>query len=238
MIRLLAVTVVSLLLCTPTWGADIEVRHAGALYNFMHNGDLSSKFSLSELKGKEHIYALGAAENLKGEIQIFDGVPAVTFAKNGKVSFDKTFNRGAALIVYAQVDKWQDVKIPKDVVSRSQLEIYVKKAAAENGLDIEKPVPFLISGKARFIDWHVIDWDEEDTEHSHRKHIESGPHGRVENPEVIILGFYSNKHKAIFTHHSSDLHMHFKTNDNTLAGHIDDIEVGHDMVLRLPATIK
>ena len=60
----------------------------------------------------------------------------------------------------------------------------------------------------------------------------------IENTEVLVLGFYSNKHKAIFTHHSSDSHMHFKTNDNTLAGHIDDIEVGHDMVLKLPATTK
>jgi len=228
--------IISLCFCTSTWAAELEVGYAGALYNFMHEGDLSSKFSLTELKGKDHIYALGAVENLKGEIQIFDGKPAVTFAKNGEVIFDNTFKRKASLIVYTQVEVWQDVVIPDETVTRSQFENYLKKAASERGLDIEKPVPFLISGKTKFIDWHVIDWDPADKVHTHTKHTNSGPHGRIEDAEVLILGFYSNRHRAIFTHHASDLHMHFKTNDQTLAGHIDDLKLGREMVLKLPQT--
>ena len=234
--RRLIILVLSLCLCNSTWAADIEVGHAGALSNFMREGDLSAKFSLSDLQDKEHVYALGAAENLKGEIQIFDSAPAVTFAKNGKVVVDNTFARNASLIVYTQVSEWQDVTIPDEIVTRSQFENYLKKTASAHGVNIEKPVPFLISGTTKFIDWHVIDWDPNDKIHTHSKHIHSGPHGKIEDTEVIILGFYSNKHRAIFTHHASDLHMHFKTKDNSLAGHIDDLELGHTMLLKLPKT--
>lgn len=237
MIRFLFITI-SLCLSTSTWAADIEVGNAGALRNFMHKGDLSAKFSLSELKGKDHVYALGAVENLKGEIQVFDGIPSVTFANNGEVFFDNSFKRNASLIVYTQVPAWQDVTIPNEITTRIQFENYLKMAAAKHGLDIEKPLPFLITGKAKFIDWHVIDWDPADKVHTHIKHINSGPHGKIENAEALILGFYSNKHKAVFTHHSSDLHMHFKTKDNTLAGHVDDLELGRDMVLKLPKAGK
>ena len=226
----------SLFFYTSAWAADIEVGYAGALYNFMHEGDLSAKFSLSELKGKDHVYALGAVENLKGEIQIFDGNPAITFARNGEVFFDNTFERNATLIVYTQVPSWQDVAIPDEIVTRRQFENYLKKAASAHGLDIEKPVPFLIVGKAKFIDWHVINWDPADKVHTHIKHTNSGPHGRIENTAAMILGFYSNKHRAIFTHHESDLHLHFITDGETLAGHIDNLELGNDMVLKLPQT--
>ena len=202
----------------------------------MHEGDLSSKFSLSELKGKDHVYALGAVENLKGEIQIFDGKPEVTYASNGEVSFDKSFERNASLIVYTQVPAWQDINIPNEILTRNQLENYIIEQASKYDMDTEKPVPFLLVGKAKFIDWHVIDWDLTDKVHTHIKHTNSGPHGRVEDTAVDILGFYSNKHRAVFTHHASDLHMHFKTKDNRLAGHIDDLELGREMVLRLPQT--
>ena len=235
MIRLIMITL-SICFCNSTWAADIEVGHAGALKNFMHKGDLSAKFSLSELKNKDHVYALGAVENLKGEIQIFDGSPTVTFTKNGEISFDNTFEKNASLIVYTQVAAWKDVTIPDEIVTRSQFESHLIKAASEHGLDIERPVPFLISGKTKFIDWHVIDWDPAEKVHTHIKHTNSGPHGRIKDSEVLVLGFYSNKHRAIFTHNASDLHMHFKTKDQTLAGHIDDLELGREMVLKLPRT--
>jgi acetolactate decarboxylase len=217
-----------------SWAADIEVRNAGALSNFMHKGDLSAKFSLVELEGKEHVYALGAVEKLRGEIQIFDGIPANTYAENDGVVFDRTFQKKASLIVYAQIPAWNNIEIPSGIVSRSQFEKYLVDVARTQGYDLEQPLPFMLEGKAGLIAWHVINWDPEDQVHTHLKHINSGPHGTIESANVQVLGFYSNKHRAIFTHHSSDLHMHFQTNDKSLAGHVDDIELGGGMALRLP----
>jgi acetolactate decarboxylase len=212
-----------------------QVGHAGALKNFMHKGDISAKFPLSGLQGRDHVFALGALENLKGEIQIFDSRPLVTYAESGVVQFDSSFARNAALIVYTQVAEWRDSSVPDSVRSMQQLETHVRATATEHGLDPEKPVPFLLSGSVASLDWHVIDWDPADTVHTHKKHQTSGPHGRIETTDVLVLGFYSNKHRAVFTHHSSDLHMHFKKADQTLAGHVDELELAPGMQLHLPA---
>lgn len=52
--------------------------------------------------------------------------------------------------------------------------------------------------------------------------------------EVVILGFYSSQHKAIFTHHSSNSHMHFRTKDQSLAGHVDALKINDSITLNLP----
>jgi len=219
-----------------THAEEYQVKHAGALKDIMHKGDISAKFSLAELKAKSGLYALGAMENLKGEIQIFNSAPINSFAENGKLSFDNSFKKNASLIVYTQVNEWAEFKIPNSIVHREPMETFIEKTADESGIDIEKPFPFLIIGNARSISWHVVDWEPGDMDHTHRKHIKSGPNGKLTNSDVKILGFYSNKHKAIFTHHTTNMHMHFKTRDNKIAGHIDEIELGQNMVLKLPRT--
>ena len=49
-----------------------EVFYFGALKKIM-NGELKAHFDLGDLKNLDHVYALGAEERLKGEIQIFNG---------------------------------------------------------------------------------------------------------------------------------------------------------------------
>jgi acetolactate decarboxylase len=200
----------------------------------MHKGDISAKISLSELKDKPNLYALGAVENLKGEIQVFDGEPLIAFASKGKLSFDTSFDKKATLLVYTQVPEWKELTISNTITSYEQLETFIRESAEKNGLDVEEPFPFLISGKAKSLDWHVIDWKEGDAEHTHKKHIESGPHGTLTDTDIEILGFYSNKHHAIFTHHSTNMHLHFITKDRSIAGHLDGLELGRNMFLKLP----
>ncbi len=211
-----------------------EVMHAGALKNFMWHADISSQFKLRDLERKKGLYALGALENLEGEIQIFNGEVFNTYTSQGKVEFDKSFQRDASLLVYTVVNDWQSQKLPSSVDSRKQLEENIEIIANQSGINTEEAFPFLLTGKAKTISWHVINWDKNDRNHTHKKHTESGPHGTIQNTEVTILGFFSKKHKAIFTHHSTNLHMHFKTADNNLAGHIDDLVIGNKMVLMLP----
>ena len=227
-------TLLMAFLSTAAHSEEYQVKHAGALKNFKMKGDISAKFALQDLEGKPGLYALGAFAKLKGEIQIFDSIPYGCFVSDGKLAFDTSFNQKASLLVYAQVQSWQELSVPQSVSSHSQLEQFVVEAAVKRGLNIEKPFPFLINGKAKSLFWHVIDWDENDKEHSHQKHIESGPNGNLENTDVDVLGFYSTKHKGVFTHHTSNMHMHFITKDKTLAGHIDKLTPGVKMRLKLP----
>jgi acetolactate decarboxylase len=84
---------------------QVEVHHFGALKNMMHKGDLSAKVTLDELKEMNHLFALGAVENLKGEVLILDGIPSVSYVKGNDSSktmmLDDSFEKNACLLVLA-----------------------------------------------------------------------------------------------------------------------------------------
>lgn len=215
---------------------NYKVAYKGALKNMMQKGDVSAKTNLSNFKDIEHFYALGAIENLKGEIQIFNSEPFNTIVADSNLQFDKSYNKKATLLVYASVSNWNSIKIPDSIISYKQLENYIAITANEHGIKIDEPFPFLVKGIAKSFDWHVINWKDGDTEHSHKKHINSGLHGTINNREIDVLGFYSDSHHAIFTHHTTNMHMHVKTVDNKIAGHIDGLTLGTNMILKLPST--
>lgn len=215
----------------PSWG---YVQYVGALKNMMHKGDLSSNISLHELKDKKNLYALGAMTNLKGEIQIFDGIASNSLVDADSLVIDNSFDKEATLLVYTQVGDWDSIQIPPAVVSRRDLEKFIAQEAKKNGINTEAPFPFLLDGIFKSIEWHVINWKEGDTEHSHEKHIKSGVYGSLQATSAQILGFYSTKHKGVFTHHTTDTHIHFKLDNQKISGHVDNLELSNDVVLKLP----
>ena len=211
-----------------------KVEYKGALKSIMHNSDISAKANLKNFENTNHFYALGAIENLKGEIQIFNSKPFNTMVIDGILTFDNSFNKKATLLVYASVNKWNSINIPTTIETYEQLEIYIEQAAKENKINVNEPFPFLINGTPKSFDWHTINWKDGDKEHSHKKHINSGVHGTLNNLQVEMLGFYSKAHHAIFTHHTTNMHIHVKTVDNKIAGHVDDLILAKGMILRLP----
>jgi alpha-acetolactate decarboxylase len=134
--------------------------------------------------------------------------------------------------VYAEVEEWETFQI-ENITTKSDLEEKIFEIAKSQGINTEKPFPFLLEGNVAALDWHVINWKKGDTIHNHKKHKESGLNGTLRNTDVEIVGFYSTKHKAIFTHHTTNIHVHFKTNDNSVAGHIDDIQLENQLILKL-----
>jgi acetolactate decarboxylase len=222
--------------CSISSDNEVEVHYYGALKNMMHKGDLSAKVTMDELKGIKHLYALGAVENLKGEILILDGIPSVSYVEGNDSSkimmIDNSFEKKACLLVTASVEQWESILIPNTIVTYEDFEVFVEKIASENGVNTDEPFPFMIEGVAKSFDWHVIDWPKGDTEHSHEKHIHSGLYGTLENQAGEMLGFYSNKHHAIFTHHTTNMHVHVKS--DKAIGHADSFTLGENMILKLP----
>lgn len=212
---------------------DPDVKYAGALHEMM-SGDLQARISLDSFSQKQNLYALGAIENLKGEVQIFDSEPNNSVVDNREIILDKTFDKKAVLLVYVQVPKWQNFEIPAKINSIAKLEEFIAQKANDYARVITEPFPFLIEGSPKSLDWHVIDWRDGDTVHTHQKHKETGVNGILQKKEVEIIGFYSTAHKGVFTHHSTLVHMHFKTADDKLAGHVDKLVLGRNMTLKLP----
>ncbi|WP_426431411.1 acetolactate decarboxylase [Winogradskyella sp. HB-48] len=233
-ITVLFLIIASVLSCQETKKSThaIDVKYFGALKTIM-SGNIQSAIALDSLSNQKNFYALGAVENLKGEIQIFNSKPSNSSVLDGSLSISDTYDINASLLVYANVDVWVDYQIDSKL-TKSELESLILNKAKENKINIDKPFPFLIEGNIASLDWHVIDWKEGDTIHNHKKHKESGLNDVLNDTEVEIIGFYSTKHKAIFTHHTTNMHMHFKTDDNMVAGHIDDLFINNAVTLKLP----
>ena len=222
--------------CSISSDKEVEVHYYGALKNMMHKGDLSAKVTLDELKDMNHLYALGAVDNLKGEVLILDGVPSVSYVEGNDSSkimmLDNSFEKKACLLVTASVEQWESIIIPNTVITYEDFEVFVEEIAIENGVNTVEPFPFMIEGFIKSFDWHIIDWSVGDTEHSHDNHIHSGLYGTLENQAVEMLGFYSDKHHTIFTHHTTNMHVHVKS--DKAIGHADSFTLGKNMILKLP----
>lgn len=213
---------------------NYKVEYYGALRATIQQADISANADLSYFKERENLYALGAFENLKGEILIMDGKSFSNRALNDEIHFVNQFEERANLLVTAQVESWQAIELSGDIQTMADLQNSIEETANRHGLDMDHPIPFKIEGEFGELNWHVIDWPVDDKEHTHQKHRTSGPNGVLQNQPVNILGFWSDSHHGVFTHHSTNLHMHFVTDDENLAGHVDGLANGRDLTLYLP----
>lgn len=213
-----------------------EVTVNGALKEIMHQGNISAKFNLKDLEETEHLYAIGAVENLKGEILIVDSKPLISSVLDSELHIDESLDHKATLLVRAEVNDWQEITVPDSVGSLASLENFLDHAARDIGIDTELPFPFLLKGDFASLDWHVIDWEDGDTIHTHQKHVNSGLHGTLKNTKATVLGFYSKHHHTIFTHHSTNVHLHVSTDDGEISGHVDGLSLRENTKLLLPIT--
>lgn len=236
--RKLLVVLISIVLwsCQPTTEdmSHVEVEHFGALRNFMHKGDISAKVDCSAFRDQTHFYALGALEDLQGEILILDSKVHNSTVEEDQVKLDSSFDFKASLFVSAIVPKWKTIQVPTEVKSRQALEDFISSTASSHGINTAEPFPFMLAGPVDALDWHVIKWDVTDKEHTHQKHVESGAQGTMEHATVTVLGFHSTKHQTIFTHHTSYVHMHVLNEQDEIAGHVDDIVLGPGVALKIP----
>ncbi|MCB0559714.1 MAG: acetolactate decarboxylase [Lewinellaceae bacterium] len=208
----------------PTKDSRFELGWYGAMRSIMHEGGLSGQVGVADLLAKPHVYALGAMENLKGELLIWDGKPVIAQVKDSTLLLSQDRSGKAALAVYASVPHWGKViPIPYNVRTYEELENFIKVAARKEQLDTEQPFPFLIEAKVNKLDYHIIDWPESDTVHTHEKHRQSGMQGALSSTPVKILGFYSAHHHGVFTHHSTNMHLHFMGVEAPIAGHVDSL---------------
>ncbi len=198
----------------------------GSLRGIMNN-DLEEKIRLTTVPDNEHIYGLGAAADLDGEIIILNDRIYHTSVRNGQPVTTTDEDSGAALLVYTSVSSWLEEPLPDSVRKLTDLENYLERFASAS------PFAFRLTGIPESVAWHVISWDPADSEHSHAKHKSAGISGTTDEPgEVTILGFFSNRHQGIFTHHSTSLHLHILFND--YVAHIDDLVLSQDIKLQLP----
>ncbi|MCE7993542.1 MAG: acetolactate decarboxylase [Roseivirga sp.] len=213
------------------------VSHYGILREIMREQKLDANADLRDFAHTKNLYAMGALEGLAGEILIINGQPFNGIAENGKLRIEKSFERKATLLVSAQVTDWSETKVEVNVGDLKELEMEIKRMALANNIDTSEAFPFLIKGTAKQLEWHVINAAEA-SEKTHEAFKEAGLKGNDMDQNVEILGFYSENHQGIFTHHGSFLHLHFKDRDDTKMGHVDNLMLNGSVTVMLPKTEK
>jgi len=189
--------------------------------------------SLSRFGGLESLYAIGPLERGRGEVSIYDSVPLISEVHDSRTNVSVDFSRRAAFLVYAIVENWRRVTLRKLIDGEQQLEEQLLPFAVESGIDVDLPFPFLIHCHITQATFHVLR-NQSEGEYSPEVHEKAKVRFPIIDQSVEIIGFYSRRHRGVFTPRDSDFHMHVRTLDNQLSGHLESFSFSQGIVLYLP----
>ncbi|WKZ58249.1 MAG: acetolactate decarboxylase [Cyclobacteriaceae bacterium] len=207
--------------CAKTSQEESEVYVTGAMRNVMWKGELQGTIDLDSLRDKENLYGLGPIEFLVGEILILDGKSFVSrVLTDSTMSVTETFQVKAPFFVHVQVPQWESFGLPDSVTELKSLEGFIDSIMTNQ----KHPFAFRLTGKISKATIHVVNLPPGSTVSSPDEAHQGQVNYKVVGEEVEILAFFSRRHKGIFTHHDSNMHLHLITRDNSMMGHVDKLE--------------
>jgi acetolactate decarboxylase len=170
-------------------------------------------------------------------VSIFDSVPLIAEVQNGRASVSLDLCRRAAFLVYAIVEKWRRITIGKPIGNEQQLEEQLLPIAVESGIDVDQPFPFLLHCHVAQATFHIL-CNQTSGEYSRELHEKAKVRLSMADESVEIIGFYSRRHRGVFTPRDSDFHMHVRTLDNQLSGHLETFSLSRGPMLYLPTNVS
>jgi acetolactate decarboxylase len=197
-----------------------SVKVTGQMRNVMWLGDLEGKIATDSLNNTT-AYGLGPIEYLKGEILLFEGqtfVSKVIDSLHHKV--EQTTSSRAPFFVYSTASDLKEINIPQKVFTLKSTENLIDSLYS----DYENPLLIRIDGLFDAITVHSVDLAEGSTVSSPDQAHEGLTKYDYKNISGSLIGFFSRKHKAVFTHHDSFFHAHFISDDRDILGHVDAID--------------
>lgn len=208
----------------------------GEMRDVMWKGKLKGVIKTDTLSGKAGLYGLGPVEYLKGEILILEGVTYVSGVIDNTAMRVRTNSPvSAPFFAYANIPEWSEVNLPSPVKDLSGLEQFLD----EQYSSVDIPFFFKLEGVIDSAEIHIVNLPE-----GHKVTNPGEAHqGQVNYPVAsghsTLLGFFSRKHKAIFTHHDTFIHIHLITADKASMGHLEKIGFrANNMKLFIPAGLK
>jgi hypothetical protein len=153
---------------------------------------------------------------------------------DGSLQVENGFAHKACFLVYSQVPRWQQVAFSEDIVDEKSLEAALPALAARYGIAPDAPFPFLLRGQPDRVVFHVLN-KTDGLRHSPELHEKAKVKYTLEHTGVEIIGFHSPHHRGIFTPGHSNIHIHLKSDDNSVSGHVDAIGFPQGIGLYLPA---
>lgn len=217
-----------------------RIEQYGGMREVLRDGKALRRIAVAEAVARPHAYAVGALENLGGEITIADGEVWVARVADGELQVSgprPSSGDGAALLILSHVDTWRATPLPA-AAADGELESALERIAREHGVDANRPFPFEIEGELTALSMHVIHgvcplagapraagdaapW---------RYTLDAPAHGR-------IVGFFARDSAGEITHHGTSIHAHglLDVNGTRLTGHVEHVAVGPGAVVRVAA---
>ena len=199
-----------------------EVKWVGELHKVMMEGQDAGVISLESLGGGADLYALGPLEGSNGEISVFAGDPFIATIRDGAPHVEHSSSVRAPLLVWTRVKAWRSVALPETVKSLEELDRFVAQSAAAAGSELAAPFPFRVTGRVQKLALHIVNRQGREAK-GHEAHDKIKVVLPVEDADVELLGFWSDQHEGIFTHRGSHVHVHGRTVDDKLSGHVDEV---------------
>jgi acetolactate decarboxylase len=186
-----------------------------------------------------HLYGLGPLEGLRGEVSIFDSVPSIARIERDMVVTAASWRERACFLVWAQVPAWFERSFERatDPIPAGGLDSLAREVVAlarEAGLDPDRPLPFRVRATAVEATLHVLD-KRDGLPHNPERHEQAKVRRTLQHTGVELVGFYSRQHRGIFTPKESNVHVHLRTEDARISGHLEAIRLTPGARLAVPA---
>lgn len=207
-----------------------QVTVTGAMKDVMWKGKTQAVVHTDTFP-QAHLYGLGPMAGLRGEVMIWDGMTFISqISGPGELRVVAADTASLPFFAYAHIPRWQKADLPDSVMDLASLESYLFSLPGSS----DSPFLFTLTGKVRSGTIHCVNLPEgavvrnPDEAHQGRQSFS------FRKKEVLVLGFFSTRHKAIFTHHDTFLHLHLITADRSLMGHVDALSWKKGLKFYLP----
>jgi acetolactate decarboxylase len=223
---------IGILLYSSTMNAqtDYSITVAGSLKSIMQEGDLTAKIDLDTIEFDSSSYGLGVSANLRGEIMIIAGHAYHSYLKDNQIVTREFPRPPAAMFVMSNAGFNTKATLPP-FKTLGMLENWMESTGT--ALTARGTFAFLFKTNNATINYHIIDWHDH-VEHTPSNHKQFAKNGTFVNEDVVILGFFSEKHHGIFIPHTSNIHLHVYSPSKRIVGHVDAIELFENVTILLP----
>ncbi|MEZ4790107.1 MAG: acetolactate decarboxylase [Flavobacteriales bacterium] len=210
----------AVLISVASYAQNGPVIATGAMRNTMFNGQLAGLILLDSI-AKPGTYGIGPAEFLRGELLLWDGHPYRAIAKgDNAMQVDERPEIKAPFFVHQTVQEWHAVALPDSVVDLGTLNAFL---TARFGA--AQPFAFKLHGVCERVDLHIVDVSPGTAVHGPDDAHRENKHFHLTDRSVDLLGFYSTRHQAVFTHHDTHIHVHAITAERDAMGHVEELAI-------------